>query len=124
LNGSDARSVPATFGRRPIAPDPPHERQLAAFLRETMSVEERLAFYDRFRTGSTKIDGIMRRIAVHSLVAEMGNDVTVGPGVGFIHPERFWIADGAFLGANALLQGRSTAPAVSADGCGLAPVPF
>jgi acetyltransferase-like isoleucine patch superfamily enzyme len=100
------RRVPAAFGRRPITPDPQHERDMAAHLRETLSLEERLAFYDRFRHGSTKVDALMRRIALHALVAELGHDVTVGPGVGFVHPDRFWIGDGVFLGANAFLQGR------------------
>lgn len=98
--------MPATFARRPIAQDPPHERDLAAHLRSTLSVEERTAFYDRFRQGTTKVDAMMRRIALRALVAEMGDDVTVGPGVTLLHPDRFWIADGVFLAANAYLQGR------------------
>lgn len=100
------RRVAATFARRPIAQDPQHEWGLAAHLRETMSVEERLAFYDRFRQGTTKVDGMMRRIVLRALVAEMGHDVTIGPGVALLHPDRFWIADGVFLAANVYLQGR------------------
>jgi acetyltransferase-like isoleucine patch superfamily enzyme len=100
------RRVAATFARRPIAEDPQHERDLAGHLRETMSVEERQAFYDRFRQGTTKVDGMMRRIVLRSLVAEMGHDVTIAPGVTLLHPDRFWIADGVFLAANVYLQGR------------------
>jgi acetyltransferase-like isoleucine patch superfamily enzyme len=106
---SDARTgrrVSATFGKRPVVPDPAHERALADSLKSTLSLEERLAFYDRFRHGTTKVDGMMRRICVRALVAEMGDDVTVGPGVGFLHPDRIWLGDGVFLGANTYVQGR------------------
>jgi acetyltransferase-like isoleucine patch superfamily enzyme len=101
-----ARTVPATFGRRPIAPDPAHEKQLASQWRESFSVEERLGIYDRFRFGQTKFDSQMRRIALGALVAKMGDDVAVGAGVGFLHADRFEIGDGVFLGAGAFLQGR------------------
>jgi acetyltransferase-like isoleucine patch superfamily enzyme len=102
----EPRTVPATFGRRPIAPDPAHEKELARAWRETFSTEERLAIYDRFRFGMTRIDAQLRRIAFASLVAKMGDDVTVGPGLGFLHADRFEIGDGVFFGAGAFLQGR------------------
>jgi acetyltransferase-like isoleucine patch superfamily enzyme len=100
------RRIAATFARRPIAPDPPFEREHAAHLRETTSVEERLAIYDRFRHGQTRFDAEMRRILLRALVRSLGDDVTVGPGVGFLHPETFEIGDGVFLGAGAYIQGR------------------
>jgi acetyltransferase-like isoleucine patch superfamily enzyme len=101
-----ARVVGATFAKRPIKPDPQHERDFAAHLRQTLSDDERLAFYDRFCQGASKVDALMRRIAVRALVAQMGDDVMVGPGVNFLHPERIWIGDGVFIGANVYLQGR------------------
>ena len=106
MTPTDGRTVHATFALRPITPDPPHEKELARAWREGFSVEERLAIYDRFRHGTTRIDAQMRRIALGSLVGRMGDDVTVGPGVGFLHPDRFEIGDGTFLGAGAFLQGR------------------
>ncbi len=101
-----SRRVPATFGRAPITPDAPFERGHAAHLKEAFPVEERIAIYDRFRNGQTRFDATMRRIVLRSLVLSLGDDVTVGPGVGFLHPHTFEIADGAFLGAGAFLQGR------------------
>jgi acetyltransferase-like isoleucine patch superfamily enzyme len=100
------RSVPATFARRPITPDPSWEREHAAHLRATLSSEERIAIYDRFRHGQTAFDGTMRRILVRSLVRALGDGVTIGPGVGFLHADTFEIGDGTFLGAGAFVQGR------------------
>jgi acetyltransferase-like isoleucine patch superfamily enzyme len=48
----------------------------------------------------------MRRILVRALVGALGDDVTIGPGVHFLHPQTMEIADGVFLGAGAFLQGR------------------
>ncbi|MBI5369025.1 MAG: acyltransferase [Planctomycetes bacterium] len=100
------RQVPASFARRPIAPDPAFERAHADHLRATLSVEERLAVYDRFADGQTRFDYGMRRIALRALVRALGDDVTVGPGVRFLHPDTFELGDGVFLGAGAFLQGR------------------
>ena len=103
---SVSRRVPATFARRPIARDAEFERGHAEHLRKSTSVEERLAIYDRFRHGMTAFDGTLRRIALRSLCRSFGDDVTVAPGVGFLHPETFEIGDGAFLGAGCFIQGR------------------
>ena len=100
------RTVPAVFAHRPIVPDPAHERAHAAHLRAQFSDEERVALYDRFRHGQARFDGEMRRLLLRSLVAALGDGVVVGPGFGFLHPERFEIGDGTFLGAGAMLQGR------------------
>jgi galactoside O-acetyltransferase len=100
------RTVAATFAKRPITPDAPFERGLADHLRATLSVEERLLHYDRYRHGQSKLDALMRRALFRALVKSCGDDVTVAPGVGFLHPETFEIGDGSFLGAGAFLQGR------------------
>jgi acetyltransferase-like isoleucine patch superfamily enzyme len=100
------RQVPATFARRPITRDRAFERDHATHLREDTSIEERLALYDRFRHGQTRFDASMRRILLRSLVASLGDDVTVAPDVSFLHPHTFEIGDGVFLGAGAYLQGR------------------
>jgi acetyltransferase-like isoleucine patch superfamily enzyme len=101
-----ARQVPATFARRPIEPDRGYEREHAAHLAESHSPEERLALFDRFRNGQTRFDATMRRIVLRSLVKSMGQDVTVGPGFGFLHPHTFEIGDGVFFAAGVYLQGR------------------
>lgn len=101
-----SRQVPATFARRAVVPDPAFEREHAARLRETASLEERLAIYDRFRHGMTAFDATMRRILLRALVKALGDDVTVGPGFGFLHPQTFEIGDGVFFGAGAFVQGR------------------
>ncbi len=103
---SSARQVPATFAKRPIAADRAYEREHAAHLGETHSVDERIAIFDRFRHGHTRFDATMRRIVLRSLVKSMGDDVTVGPGFGFLHPHTFEIGDGVFFGAGAFVQGR------------------
>lgn len=100
------RRVAATFARAPIKADPPFERAHAEHLKETLSAEERVGLYDRFRHGQTRFDATMRRIVFRSLVASLGDDVVVGPGLGFLHPATFEIGDGVFLGAGAFLQGR------------------
>jgi acetyltransferase-like isoleucine patch superfamily enzyme len=100
------RSVPATFARRPIEKDPGFERAQADHLRATYTTAELIGLYDRFRQGQGRFDGDMRRLLLRSLVASMGDDVTVGPDVGFLHPHTFHLDDGVFLGAGVFLQGR------------------
>ncbi len=100
------RTVPATFAKRPITADPAFQREHAAHLRDSCSVEERTALFDRFRAGSSAFDASMRRIVLRSLVKQMGDDVTIGPGFGFLHPHTFEIGDGVFFGANVFVQGR------------------
>jgi acetyltransferase-like isoleucine patch superfamily enzyme len=100
------RRVPATFAQRPITPDPDWEVGQAAALREGWSSEERQLIYDRYRQGTAKYDAAMRRVLLRSMVRSMGNDVTVGPGFAFLHPETFEIGDGVFFGAGTFVQGR------------------
>jgi acetyltransferase-like isoleucine patch superfamily enzyme len=100
------RQVPATFARREIEKDPAYEHEHARRLRETTTVEERLGIYDRFANGQTAFDATMRKILLRSLAKAVGDDVTVGPGLGFLHPHTLDIADGVFLGAGVFLQGR------------------
>src|SRR5438105_1281790 len=119
-NGS-GRKVSATFARRPIQPDPPHEWALAEHWKDSLSLEERLAAYDRFHHGQTKIDATMRRILLRSMVRSMGHDVTIDPGFSFRHPGTFEIGDGVFIGANAFIQGRHDGRCVIGRRCWLGP---
>jgi acetyltransferase-like isoleucine patch superfamily enzyme len=100
------RRVAATFARRPVTPDPDYEVEFAAHLRQTLAPAERLALYDRFRTGHTVFDAQMRRIVLRTLLGHLGNDVAVAADVTFLHPDRFEIDDGVFLGTGVFLQGR------------------
>lgn len=79
---------------------------MAEELRGRYSLEERVALYDRFKDGHASFDATMRRIVLRAMVKSMGHDVVVGPGVAFLHPDRFEIEDGVFLGSGAFLQGR------------------
>lgn len=103
---SSSRRVPAVFGRAPIEPDPPFQRAYADHLRTSFSAAERLSIYERFRHGQDKFDTLQRRLAFRSLVAFLGDDVTIAPDVSFVHPETFAIGDGTFFGTGTFIQGR------------------
>jgi acetyltransferase-like isoleucine patch superfamily enzyme len=100
------RQVPATFALREIVRDAPFEREHAEHLRATYSEDERLTIYDRFCHGQSRFDASMRRICVRALVRALGDDVTIAPGVRFLHAQTIEIGDGVFLGAGVYIQGR------------------
>jgi len=100
------RVVKAYFGLKKIKKDRPFELEYAQYLRENLKSEERLAAYDRFKSGETTFDSLMRRIILRSLIKKCGNDISVSSFVTFMHPETFEIADGVFIGQYACIQGR------------------
>ncbi len=100
------RVVKAYFGLKKIKKDPSFELEYAQYLRENLTPGERLAVYDRFKSGETTFDSLMRRIILRSLIKKCGHDISVASFVTFTHPETFEIADGVFIGQYAFIQGR------------------
>ena len=106
MTDTSARIVPAVHGLRQIAPDPPYERALAAGLRERYTAASLIDLYGRFVSGESDFDALMRRALWRALSKSFGDDVRVGRGVLFRHPEIFEIGSGVFLGEQAMIQGR------------------
>jgi acetyltransferase-like isoleucine patch superfamily enzyme len=100
------RQVPATFGRLDLRPDPNWEHDCAAFLKETETKEVLLDLFARFRNGESTFDTRMRRVLLHALCKRVGDDLEIGPGVIFKHPETIEFGDSVFIGAQAMVQGR------------------
>jgi len=100
------RVVKAYFGLKKIKKDMSFELEYAQYLRENLTPDERLAVYDRFKSGETKFDSLMRRIILRSLIKKCGHDISVSSFVTFTHPETIEIADGVFVGQYCVLQGR------------------
>jgi acetyltransferase-like isoleucine patch superfamily enzyme len=102
----EARTVPASFGRKEVRKDPVWEWDFAAELRERNSREELLAQFARFRGGESALDATMRRVLLRSLCREAGHDLQVSPEVVFKHPETMEFGDAVFIGAHSMIQGR------------------
>jgi acetyltransferase-like isoleucine patch superfamily enzyme len=100
------RVVKAYFGLKKIKKDMSFELEYAQYLRENLTPGERLEVYDRFKSGETTFDSLMRRIILRSLIKKCGHDISVSSFVTFAHPETFEIADGVFIGQYAFIQGR------------------
>ena len=98
--------VSAVHGRAAVVPDPPFEVGLVAHLRETTTVDARLALYGRFVDGETPFDAMMRSVLWRALVRQAGQGLRVERGARFRHPETFEIGDGVFIGEYAVIQGR------------------
>jgi len=104
--GSQERILPAHFARSEIVPDPAYELEFSHDLRDRFAPDRLAEWYGRFAAGDGEFDTLMRRVLFRALCKRFGQSVRVGPGVWFRHPETFEIGDGAFLGAQAQIQGR------------------
>ena len=100
------REVQATFGRREVKADPKWEHEFAAWLKETRGRQELLDLFAKFREGESAFESLMRRVVLRALCRSVGNDLQVGPGVVFKHPETMEFGDCVFVGAQAMIQGR------------------
>ena len=98
--------VGAVHGQRVISPDPVHEVQLAAHLRDTLTADATVALYGRFVDGESAFDAMMRRVIWRALARSVGDGLRVERGARFRHPETFEIAEGVFIGEYAVIQGR------------------
>ena len=109
------RVVQAVHGRRPIAPDPPFERELAEGLRSRYEPRALLELYGRFAHGEGEFDVIMRRAICRAMTRSFGDGVHIGRGVLWKHPDTFEIGSGVFIGDQAVLQGRFDGRCVIGD---------
>ena len=107
MNDRQGRSVPAVHGRRTIEPDAPFERGLSEHLRSRYDARGVAELYGRFVQGEGDFDALMRRAALRALSRTFGDDVMVGRGLVFRHPETFEIGSGVFLGEQTMIQGRA-----------------
>jgi acetyltransferase-like isoleucine patch superfamily enzyme len=107
MNDRQGRSVPAVHGRRTIEPDAPFERGLSEHLRSRYDARGIAELYGRFVQGEGDFDALMRRAALRALSRTFGDDVMVGRGLVFRHPETFEIGSGVFLGEQSMIQGRA-----------------
>jgi acetyltransferase-like isoleucine patch superfamily enzyme len=106
MNDRQGRSVPAVHGRRPITSDASFERGLSDYLRAQHDPHALMDLYGRFVQGEAEFDALMRRVLLRALARSVGDDVRVGRGVLFRHPETFEIGSGVFLGEQTMIQGR------------------
>ena len=107
MNDRQGRSVPAVHGRRTIEPDAPFERGLSEHLRSRYDARGIAELYGRFVQGEGDFDALMRRAALRAMSRTFGDDVMVGRGLVFRHPETFEIGNGVFLGEQSMIQGRA-----------------
>lgn len=98
--------VPAVHAIRSIEPDPRHELDLAERLRLGYDTSALKDLYGRCVHGESESDAAMRRAIWRALARRFGHGVRIGRGALFVHPETFEIADGVFIGDQAIVQGR------------------
>jgi acetyltransferase-like isoleucine patch superfamily enzyme len=106
MSERQGRSVAAVHGKRTIEPDAPFERGLSDYLRARHDARALMELYGRFVQGEAEFDALMRRAVLRALARSVGDDVRVGRGVLFRHPETFEIGNGVFLGEQTMIQGR------------------
>src|SRR4029078_5002255 len=75
--------LPAVHGRREVTPDPRHEVELAASLRDTLGRDRLIDLYARFEAGAGPFDAMMRRVIWRALARQMGDALNVGVNVWF-----------------------------------------
>ena len=119
-----ARFVEAVHGRTKIVPDPEFEIGFTEFLRASYGVAGLGELYNRFSIGEGRIDALMRRAILRSLVRSCGSGLQVGSGAIFKHPDTFEIGNGVFIGAQACIQGRYDGRCVIGDKVWIGPQAF
>ena len=115
MSETASRIVPAVHGHRAVTPDPAHEVGLADALRAGYQPVALLELYGRFAHGEAPFDAMMRRVLLRALTRGFGDSVRIGRGVLLTHPETFEIGGGAFIGDQAVLQGRFDGRCVIGD---------
>jgi acetyltransferase-like isoleucine patch superfamily enzyme len=100
------RVVSAVHGRKRVASDPGFEIGLSQMLAERYTQAALIEHYSRFANADGDLDGLMRRSIWRAVARKFGNDVHIGPGVGFKHLETFEIGDGVYIGPQCYIQGR------------------
>ena len=100
------RTVPASFGKSAMQPDPEWEREYAHHLKQTYSTQELLALYSRHRGEEGPFETQLRRVILRAMSRSAGHALQVGPEVILKHPETMEFGDSVFLGAHTMIQGR------------------
>lgn len=100
------KQVNASHGLKNLTEDPVFELEFAEDLKEKYGHTGLIELYNRFMHGDGYFDCKMRRIILKALVKNIGQDISVGSGVNFKHPETFEFGNKVFLGANVYIQGR------------------
>lgn len=109
------RVVKAVHGLKEFKPDPEFEIGLAEHLRAQYDLDALLELYKRFALGDGDLDVLMRRAIWRAVARRFGHGVYIGSGVGFKHLETFEVGNGAFIGAQAYIQGRFDGRCVIGD---------
>jgi acetyltransferase-like isoleucine patch superfamily enzyme len=120
----DGWVAPAVHADAPIAPDPPHEVDLAAHLKATETPAALAGLYGRFIAGPGSFDGMMRRVIWRALAAGFGDGVRIAPLAAFRHLERVSIGDGVFIGEGAMIQGHALGRCVIGERAWIGPGAF
>ena len=103
---TDWTSQGAVHAVRPIVPDSSGEVGFSTQLLVVLGRAAVVDAYGRFSTGTSELDGLMRRVVWRALAEAFGDGVTIAPGAMFRHLDRIAIGDGVFFGESCLLQGR------------------
>jgi acetyltransferase-like isoleucine patch superfamily enzyme len=116
-----SRTVAAVHGRRAVVPDPRHEIELAAELKEQYDRGALYALYSRFQPREGYIDALMRRACLRALARRFGNGVTIGCNVSIRHPETIEFGDGVWIGEQTVIHGRFDGHCVIGAGTWIGP---
>jgi acetyltransferase-like isoleucine patch superfamily enzyme len=103
---SEARKVPAMFGRTKLLSDPLWEWDFAAHLKQNHSPQELLALFSKYRSEEGPFESQLRRVIFRAMCRTAGHALQVGPGVVVRHPETIELGDAVFIGAQTMIQGR------------------
>jgi acetyltransferase-like isoleucine patch superfamily enzyme len=115
------RIVAAAHGRRAVVPDPRHEIELAAELKEHYDRGVLYELYSRFQPREGYIDALMRRACLRALARRFGNGVTIGCNVSIRHPETIEFGDGVWIGEQTVIHGRFDGHCVIGEGTWIGP---
>jgi acetyltransferase-like isoleucine patch superfamily enzyme len=116
-----ARTVAAVHGQRAVVPDPRHEIELSAELRERYDRGELAELYSRFQSREGYVDALLRRACLRALARRFGNGITIGCNVSIRHPETIEFGDGVWIGEQTVIHGRFDGQCVIGDGAWIGP---
>jgi acetyltransferase-like isoleucine patch superfamily enzyme len=116
-----ARTVAAVHGQRAVLPDPRHEIELSAELRERYDRGELAELYSRFQPREGYVDALLRRACLRALARRFGNGITIGCNVSIRHPETIEFGDGVWIGEQTVIHGRFDGQCVIGDGAWIGP---
>jgi acetyltransferase-like isoleucine patch superfamily enzyme len=116
-----ARTVAAVHGRRAVVPDPRHEVDLSAELKERYELGELQELYTRFQPREGYLDTLMRRACLRALARRFGDGITIRANVSIRHPETIEFGNGVWIGEQTVIHGRFDGHCVIGDGTWIGP---